>query len=743
MAVGLPTLVKIRWDALLENLQTLLAVQGGIFLLPLILVGGWRLKRNPLIWAGLIAWVLTFLAMTFIFPLAGSRGGFLHSGAAFQPLFWTAAAEGLAGFVMFGVKWRHWKFQRALIGFGILCVFVAGIVTFGLTVARIAPGNGWASATDTYLAVDDAMNGRSVPHDEVVMVNNPPGFFVATGRPAVVIPNGDIDTVLAVAKKYHVRFLVLESNTVRDLRSLYQAPVDLPGLKVSGERRPDTHFRDPGSMNRLHSNRNWLILVVATGFSLSVYLLVSQATLKLGFPLDDAWIHQTYARNLATLGEWAFLPGKVSAGSTSPLWSLIISIGYFLHLNPLTWTYISGWFALCSLTYAGDRLSRILLVKNSLRFPWIGLFLALEWHLVWAAGSGMETGLHAFLILVVFLMLVEEKIPALAVGLVCGLTVWVRPDGLTLIGPAVMVLVLSKMAWQKIFSKVFRLMTGVLVCLIPYLVFNFASGGNWWPNTFFAKQAEYAILLEEPFLVRIGQLISQPMIGAGLLIAPGFLYLVWESWNKRRWVVLAAAIWWLGYTFVYAVSLPVTYQHARYLIPAMPVFYVLGGTGTYLLIQKMSSSVRSRLVRFAWISTIILVLVAFWIQGALTYGEDVAIIESEMVTVGHWIASNTPPDSLIAAHDIGAIGYYGNRKMLDLAGLISPEVIPFIRDESRLAEYLDEQGADYLVTFPQWYPLLTSMAKPVFQTQGKFSIIAGGENMSVFQWRAISLSKKR
>ncbi len=476
---------------------------------------------------------------------------------------------------------------------------------------------------------------------------------------------------------------------------------------------------------------------------MAIYLLVSQATYKLGFPLDDAWIHQTYARNLANLGEWAFLPGKVSAGSTSPLWSLIVSIGYFLHLNPLLWTYFAGWAALVGVAYSGDRLGRSLLRNHAYRFPWIGLFLAIEWHLVWAAGSGMETGLHALLILIVLWMLAEKRIRPLAIGLVCGLTVWVRPDGLTLIGPALMVLVLSEQTWQQIIRKVAWLVIGVLICLIPYLVFNFATGGNWWPNTFFAKQAEYAILLQEPFLTRMGQLLSQPMIGAGFLIAPGFVYLVWDSWQMRRWVAIAAAIWWLGFTFIYAVSLPVTYQHARYLIPAMPVFYVLGGAGSYKLVNKMSSSVRSRLLRFAWISTIILVLVAFWVQGALAYGEDVAIIESEMVTVGHWIADHTPPDSLIAAHDIGAIGYYGNRSMLDLAGLISPEVIPFIRNESHLATYLDRQGADYLVTFPEWYPQLSSLAQPVFQTQAKFSINAGGENMVVYKWRDFPLLKER
>src|SRR5512138_2254022 len=60
----------------------------------------------------------------------------------------------------------------------------------------------------------------------------------------------------------------------------------------------------------------WLAVMVVVG----VYVITSARTFRIGYPLDDAWIHQTYARNLALHGEWAFIPGRPSAGSTSPLW---------------------------------------------------------------------------------------------------------------------------------------------------------------------------------------------------------------------------------------------------------------------------------------------------------------------------------------------------------------------------------------------------------------------------------------
>jgi hypothetical protein len=106
-----------------------------------------------------------------------------------------------------------------------------------------------------------------------------------------------------------------------------------------------------------------------------------------------------------------------------------------------------------------------------------------------------------------------------------------------------------------------------------------------------------------------------------------------------------------------------------------------------------------------------------------------------MVRAAVWVAESTEPDALVAAHDIGALGYFGNRKLIDLAGLVSPEVIPFIRDEGAIAAYLNEHEADYLVTFPGWYPKLVQLSEPIYQSQGVFSPLQGGENMVIYRWR--------
>jgi hypothetical protein len=114
---------------------------------------------------------------------------------------------------------------------------------------------------------------------------------------------------------------------------------------------------------------------------------------------------------------------------------------------------------------------------------------------------------------------------------------------------------------------------------------------------------------------------------------------------------------------------------------------------------------------------------------------DVAVIESEMVVTAKWASENLPEDAVIAAHDIGALGYFDDHELIDLAGLISPEVIPFIRDEPQLAVFLHERGADYLIAFPDFYPLLTADVEAVFTSGSAITPLFDQPNMAVYPWK--------
>lgn len=509
---------------------------------------------------------------------------------------------------------------------------------------------------------------------------------------------------------------------------------------------------DAGLSARLHGLSNVrarlgapALLGLLSALSLGGYLLASWRTIGLGFPLDDAWIHQTYARNLAQRGEWAFLPGEASAGSTSPLWTLLLAAGHALGGGPYAPAYLLGWAILWGLAACGWWAFRRLCPARAGWAPWAGALLALEWHLAWAAGSGMETLLFGLLALAGMGGLAalgpgSGARPRLLVwtglGALAGLSAWVRPDGITLLAPAVLVALAWPGKLRHRLPTLLALLAGFALCFLPYLLFNLRLDGCLLPNTFFAKQAEYAAHRSLPLARRAWEVGVLPLIGAGLLLLPGFASLAWRSAVERRWERLAGALWCLGYLGLYAWRLPATYQHGRYAMPAMPVFFLWGLAGVASLAVPYSPLPWKRILSRAWALALAATLLAFWGRGAAAYAWDVAVIESEMVAAARWVQANTEPEALVAAHDIGALGYFGERRLLDLAGLVSPQVIPMLGDEAALAEHLEASGADYLVAFPGWYPQLVRQAAPIYATGATFSPALGGENLTVYRWMA-------
>jgi len=492
------------------------------------------------------------------------------------------------------------------------------------------------------------------------------------------------------------------------------------------------------------TRRRWLGLVLIWALcaaSLCGFLGISLQTFGLGLPLDDAWIHQTYARNLVERGEWAFLPGEPSSGSTAPLWTGLLALARWVGLGPVSSTILFGLIALALTAIVCERWLRARV--NDLQAPtlWVAALVALEWHLVWAGLSGMETLALALLSVGVLWASEEGRLPSLALGVLIGLGVWLRPDALLLLLPAGIQIAadrrrsrgerLRRLAWAMI---------GVGLLLGPYLAFNRTLSGEWWPSTFYAKQAEYASLRAIPLGIRVLEQYRAPLAGAGAVLLVGVAICAVHALRSRRVERLAPLLWVGAFLGAYALRLPVVYQHGRYAMPVLPALIVLGSEGMMRWCRPRAAGMGRRLLSRAWAVCLPVVTLAFWFLGARAYSRDVAIIETEMVTAARWVRDNTPPGSLIAAHDIGALGYYGDRELVDLAGLVSPEVIPILRDEDALAAYLEERGADYLVTFPGWYPALTRGLTPIYSTGGAYSRAAGGENMAIYLWRGGSFA---
>lgn len=146
-----------------------------------------------------------------------------------------------------------------------------------------------------------------------------------------------------------------------------------------------------------------------------------------------------------------------------------------------------------------------------------------------------------------------------------------------------------------------------------------------------------------------------------------------SDWRQRRLLCLLPVLWAAGLVLLYALRLPVTYQRGRYLWPALPIWIIYGLAGWQIILNTATSQRLGPLTHRAIQWTFALLLLVFLVLGGLAYQTDVAFIEGEMVQVAHWLQDNTDENAIIAAHDIGAIGYFAPRPLLDLAGLISPE----------------------------------------------------------------------
>ncbi len=487
----------------------------------------------------------------------------------------------------------------------------------------------------------------------------------------------------------------------------------------------------------LINRKLFLSVVIAVGvLSAGAFLIICAQKTSLGFPLDDAWIHQTYARNLGEKGEWSFIPGQSSAGSTAPLWSALIALGYLLDIPYKWWTYGIGVTALIATAWLAVDLFR---TRDRALGEWgIGLaaLLLLEWHLVWAALSGMETILLSFLSVLVFWVLAQEALNFFSVGVLIGVGIWVRPDALTLLLPVIwIILIMYKGNIRQIRTALLRIIVGISGPFLIYLTMNLTVAGSVWPSTYYAKQVEYIALRQSPLIFRYFGQVSAITAGALFIMLPGILLYVIQAITSRSWARLAPILWTGAYIGAYALRLPATYQHGRYVIPTIPILLAVGCEGMRNWYSHNGGSRARRFIHRVWIISLAAVVVIFWWQGSQAYAQDVAIIETEMVKASRWVAENTELDSSIAAHDIGALGYFGERMIIDLAGLVTPEVIPIIRSEVELESFLDQNSADYLMTFPGWYPHLISGREMIYSTRSEFSPQAGGENIAIYQWR--------
>ncbi|MFC1960177.1 hypothetical protein ACFLYO_05665 [Chloroflexota bacterium] len=221
---GLPNILQSRWEALLTNLGTFVAVEGLIVLAPLIIIALVKRWRHPLLLPVWIYAVLLHLAMTLAFAYPGLRGGLFHSAAALMPWWMALGIIGLDDVIDWIARRRRtWRPAQAKWIFTGAVIVLAILLTITMTRGRFGQRGG---GTLTRLAAD------VLPADAVVMSNDPTAFYYHTGLPGLVVPQAGLDGVQALVTQYNLTHIVLDSNHTLPLAGLYNGTESADFLRL-------------------------------------------------------------------------------------------------------------------------------------------------------------------------------------------------------------------------------------------------------------------------------------------------------------------------------------------------------------------------------------------------------------------------------------------------------------------------------------------------------------------------------
>ncbi|HJX37628.1 MAG TPA: glycosyltransferase family 39 protein [Anaerolineae bacterium] len=235
---GWGEILRSKASAALHNLAVVLgALQ--FHLAPLALVGLWQLRRQRAYLPFHVYAATLYLSMTLIFTFPSTHASMLHSTAALLPFLFAATLPGIDAVVGWVARRRrtwHAPTAKVVFRFGLTAVVVAislfdysRSVFLSLDPVGVRPL--WNQANTGYQAVSLWLDEHAAD-DAVVMVVDPPAYYYFTHRPAIVIPNEEIDGILEVASRYAAEYLILEYDHVPSLDPFYHGEAAHPALAL-------------------------------------------------------------------------------------------------------------------------------------------------------------------------------------------------------------------------------------------------------------------------------------------------------------------------------------------------------------------------------------------------------------------------------------------------------------------------------------------------------------------------------
>ena len=518
---------------------------------------------------------------------------------------------------------------------------------------------------------------------------------------------------------------------------------DLGDDNTSKRLIPSVH----GISTWLKTNKDYVILcvfaIIVTLLSCLHYILTMLTWTTPGLNLDDSWIHLQFARTIYEGTPWEYSPGYPSTGSTSPLWSIVLSPVFIFTQDPtgIVWgTYIiSAAFYSVSSFMVGYLIQDYTEEKIG-GYVGIVAFVLMPRN-TWLHLSGMETPLFVFILLLSIVILDKTDMKYdLVLGFIVGLAFLSRPEGILVMVVLVPVrfLILGwkrELSWKRLGSML--LLAGIALAVVaPWLLYCMSVTGNLLPDTFYAKVAPptevgveawnfwWSIFLVEFPFIAVGAV-------TGLILA--------VKGKPHTWLLA------ISLTLLYRFTLPyfALINNFRYLIPVLDFFLITAVAGLVVVIKKgahrlnLKSRIEIDLVTVALVFFLLIYpLTPHYLFQASFYGNAVKNINEQQVYIGNWLRNNTAEDAVLALHDAGALRFFSERVIIDMARLISPDITHGNMTRREELVYLKEHNCTHFVFFNELFPIysgyLIGAYDVLLTVQLDDNVISGRDTMSVY-----------
>jgi len=407
--------------------------------------------------------------------------------------------------------------------------------------------------------------------------------------------------------------------------------------------------------------------------------------------IDDAFITFRYARHWVEGAGLVYNPGEAVLGTTTPLYTLFMAAlarmagGKAADFTALAW----------AVNAIADGVTCVLLLAlgRRLRIAFAGVAAALVWAVAPMAVTfsigGMETSVYIALMTATFYLHSMDR--PVGVALAASLSILTRPDALLFVLPLAAdrarrggligaVPGGQRIGWNE--AAVF------LAPLLLWLIYALPLFGSPIPHSLTAKVAAYH-LPPEAGLVRLIQHYATPFfehltLGTGPAAILGLwgLHSVLFGLGALACIRQRSSAWaiflypWI-YLAVFASANPLIFRW--YLAPPLPVYFL----GIFAGVQKISQDLRLRPLPYLFAAAAIGSSLRAWTAHP-DHGPDrpapaMAFIQLELLyrDVAEWLRPRMLPHQVMAAGDIGALGYYSDARILDTIGLISPVSIGY------------------------------------------------------------------